>query len=154
MSDVRGSPAGDATSHTTSHASSADVDTMDRAALAAEVRRLRAEVEKIRAFLAAEDSLRCWESFVAFGPDGPPVGSRVFTVRGGFGSHFGGVKLYVVGRLAEGTDPGPHVASAFRTRTPAYIQLSPRKDGPVHYLSEQRSWWRDFYVRQGRGEGA
>lgn len=66
---------------------------------------------------------KAWASYQKYGAEGPPVGSKVVTIRSGFG----------------GTGDDHRTIT---DRDEFYFTLSGR------YGSRIESWWRDFYVEE------
>jgi len=92
-------------------------------------------LEKIKKFLGSDtNAMRAFLSFLKYEVN-PPIGSYVMTIRGGFGTKYGGVRLIIKGIFVQ-----PNM--------PDYYELahgnSCDRDG--NYLSRVADWWSDFYV--------
>lgn len=124
------------------------------------VKPICAECQKVLfGFTAASRSLdRSLDCYLLYGLDGPPLGSKVVSLRPGFGSSQPGVEMGVIGTVVHRVRSEEElmaVAPAFREPVPPYIELEGKPNShndTTHYLSRRDEWWLDFAVlEEGTG---
>lgn len=81
-------------------------------------------------------------SYEKYGPDGPPIGTKVITLRAGFGG--GGLDIRTFTGIY--TDDPRYFLLEHRYRRSGY-------DETTRSLSARNTWWRDFCVKEDYPNG-